>query len=132
MIYMNARVRMISTKRINTKTGKPMTTGFCYADIQGENGFPLSLVCWGEMAGELARYDKGDTLTVSGRLQANDYENKQGEQVTGYQLIIGGLMGVKRTSVMQDEVRPRKHKTKSIGTHPNQTGGIQLDDIPDF
>ena len=90
------------------------------------------MVCWNDLAEELARYGKGDTLTLNGRLQANDYTNKQGELVSGYQLIIDGLMGVKRTSAMQDEVKPRKHKTKSIGTHPNQTGGIQLDDIPDF
>jgi hypothetical protein len=132
MIYMNARLRLISTKRINTKTGKPMTTGFGYADIQGETGFPLGLVCWGDMAGELARYSKGDTLTVSGRLQANDYTNKQGEVVSGYQLIIDGLMGVKRTSAMQDEIKPRKLKTNDIETHPNQTGGVRFDDIPKF
>ena len=77
MIYMNARVRLISTKRITTKTGNPMTTGFCYADIQGETGFPLGLVCWNDIAEELARYGKGDTLTVTGRLQANDYTGKQ-------------------------------------------------------
>ena len=58
MIYLNARVRLVSTKRITTITGKPMTSGFCYADIQGESGFPLGLVCWGDMAEELARYGK--------------------------------------------------------------------------
>ena len=131
MIYMNARVRLISTKRITTKTGKPMTTGFCYADIQGESGFPLGLICWGDMAGELARYGKGDTLTVSGRLQANDYENKTGEQVKGYQLIIDGLMGIKRTAAFQDEVKP-KPRQAAIQPHENQSGGILLDDIPDF
>ena len=132
MIYMNARVRVISTKRITTKTRKPMTTGFCYADIQGETGFPMGLVCWNDIAEELARYSKGDTLTVTGRLQANDYSNKQGDAVNGYQLIVDGLMGVKRTSAMLNEVKPRKHKAKSIDTHPNQTGGIQFEDVPNF
>jgi len=127
MIYMNARVRLISTKRITTKTGKPMTTGFCYADIQGEKGFPLGLVCWNEMAEELARYGKGDTLTVTGRLQSNDYTNKQGEVVNGYQLIVDGLMGVKCTSAMLDEVKPRKNKAEITELHPNQTGGVQFD-----
>ena len=106
MIYMNARIRLVSTKRINTTTGKPMTTGFGYADIQGESGFPLGLVCWNDIAGELARYGKGDTLTVSGRLQANDYENKNGEQVTGYQLIVDGLMGVKQCLDRRVRLRP--------------------------
>lgn len=114
MIYMNARVRVISTKRIKTKKGKPMTTGFSYADIQGETGFPLSLVCWNDMAEELARYGKGDTLTVTGRLQANDYTSKQGEAVNGYQLIIDGLMGVKRTSAMLNEIKPKKHKASEF------------------
>ncbi len=132
MIYMNARVRVISTKPITTKTGKPMTTGFCYADIQGETGFPLGLVCWNDIAEELARYSKGDTLTVTGRLQANDYTNKKGETVNVYQLIVDGLMGVKRTSAMLNEVKPRKHKTKSIEMHPNQTGGVQFDDVPNY
>jgi hypothetical protein len=128
MIYMNARLRLISTKRINTKTGKPMTTGFGYADIQGETGFPLGLVCWGDMAGELARYGKGDTLTVSGRLQANDYE-KNGELVNGYQQIIDGLMGVKRTAAFQDEVKPKK---REVQAHENQTGAVRFDDVPNF
>ena len=132
MIYMNARVRVISIKRITTQTGKPMTTGFCYADIQGETGFPLGLVCWNDIAEELARYSKGDTLTVTGRLQANDYTNKQGETVNGYQLIVDGLMGVKRTSAMLNEVKPRKKEAKSFETHSNKSGGIQFDDVPDF
>ncbi len=132
MIYMNARVRVISTKRITTKTGKPMTTGFCYADIQGETGFPLSLVCWNDIAEELARYGKGDTLTVTGRLQANDYTNKQDEVVNGYQLIVDGLMGVKRTSAMLNEVKPRKQKAEITELHPNQTGGVQFDEVPNL
>jgi len=131
MIYMNARIRLISTKRIKTSTGKPMTSGFGYADIQGESGFPLGLVCWNDIAGELARYGKGDTLTVSGRLQANDYEAKNGEQVKGYQLIIDGLMGIKRTAAFQDEVKP-KNRQAAIQPHENQTGGVLLDEIPDF
>jgi hypothetical protein len=130
MIYMNARIRLISTKSIKTKTGKPMTTGFGYADIQGESGFPLGLVCWNDIAGELARYGKGDTLTVSGRLQANDYA-KGGEQVKGYQLIIDGLMGIKRTAAYQDEVKPKKRQA-AIQPHENQTGAVRFDDIPNF
>ena len=105
-----------------------MTTGFGYADIQGETGFPLGLVCWNDMAEELARYGKGDTLTVSGRLQANDYE-KNGEQVKGYQLIVEGLMGVKRTAAFQDEVKPTKRQTQQ---HPNQAGAVRFDDVPNF
>ena len=132
MIYLNARLRLVSTKRHKLASGKPMTTGFGYADIQGEMGFPLGLVCWNDMAEELARYGKGDTLTVSGRLQANDYENKQGEVVKGYQLIVEGILGSKRTAAFQDEVKPRKHKSKSIETHPNQTGAVRFDDVPNF
>ena len=49
----------------------------------------------------------------------------------GYQLIVDGLMGIKRTSAFQDAVKPKKRKTESIETHPNQTGGILLDDVPD-
>jgi hypothetical protein len=74
-------------KKETSKVTKPMTTGFSYADIQGETGFPLGLVCWNDLAEELARYSKGDTLSLSGKLQANDYINKQGEAVNGYQLM---------------------------------------------
>ena len=131
MIYLNARLRLVTTKRIQTKDGKPMTTGFGYADIQGEMGFPLGLVCWNDMAEELARYGKGDTLTVSGRLQANDYENKQGEAVKGYQLIIEGILGSKRTAAFQDEVKPKKRES-TFEPHPNQTGAVRFDDVPSF
>ena len=75
MIYLNARLRLVTTKRIKTKDGKPMTTGFGYADIQGEMGFPLGLVCWNDMAEELARADyrwhpgqKAHTYTSIGEL----------------------------------------------------------------
>ncbi len=132
MIYMNARVRVISTKRINTKSGKPMTTGFSYADIQGETGFPLGLVCWDDLAEELARYNKGDSVTVTGKLQANDYTNKDGKEINGYQLIVDGLMGIKRTSAMLNEVKPKKRKAQSIEPHPNTTGGIAFDEVPNF
>lgn len=131
MIYMNARVRIVSTNRVNTKTGKPMTTGFSYADVNGETGFPLGLVCWSDLAEELARYGKGDNITVSGKLQANNYTNKQGEEVNGYQLVVDGLMGVKRTSAMLNEVKPKK-RTADASPHPNRTGGIQYDDVPNF
>ena len=124
MIYLNARLRLVTTKRIKTKDGKPMSTGFGYADIQGETGFPLGLVCWNDMAEELARYGKGDTLTVSGRLQANDYE-KNGEQVKGFQLIVDGILGSKRTAAFQDEVKPKKRQS-SIEPHPNQTGAVRF------
>ena len=130
MIYLNARLRLISTKRISIASGKPMTTGFGYADIQGETGFPLGLVCWGDMAGELARYGSGETLTVSGRLQANNYE-KNGEQVKGYQLIVEGIMGAKRTAAYQNEVKPQKRQS-AIESHENQTGAVRLDDEPSF
>ncbi len=124
MIYMNARLRLVLTKRHQIASSKPMTTGFGYADIQGETGFPLGLVCWNDMAEELARYGKGDTLTVSGRLQANDYE-KNGEQVKGYQLIVEGLMGSKRTAAFQDEVKPKKRES-TFEPHPNQAGAVRF------
>jgi single-stranded DNA-binding protein len=131
MIYLNARLRLISTKRHKIASGKPMTTGFGYADIQGETGFPLSLVCWNDIATELARYGSGDTLTVSGRLQANDYV-KNDESVKGYQLIVEGIMGSKRTAAYQNEVKPKKRQTAATQPHENQTGAVRLDDVPSF
>ena len=41
-------------------------------------------------------------------------------------------MGVKRTSAMLNEVKPRKKETNNLEVRPNHTGGIQFDDVPNL
>ena len=72
-----------------------MQNGFGFADIDGESGLPVGLVAFGSLADELSRYRKGDSLRVSGTFKANDYTNKAGDEVQGYQIVLDGIAGVK-------------------------------------
>lgn len=110
-MFVQTRIRLANDPRsIQTKTGTPMATGFGFADIGGENGMPLGLVAFNDLAAELLKYSKGATLGITGQLRANDYTNRDGEEVKGYQVIIDGLIGVKRASPIQVERLPKKRK----------------------
>jgi hypothetical protein len=75
MLYATATLRMANdAKSIKTKTGTPMTGGFGFVDIEGENGMPLSIVCFGEVAKEFVRYRKGDTVRLTGLIKENRYQ----------------------------------------------------------
>lgn len=103
-MWVNTTIRLGADPRsIRTKSGTPMTAGFGFADIGGESGFPLGLVCFNKLADELRRYRKGATLAVTGRLQANDYRKADGTEVHGYQLVLDSLAGVKRRAPVRDD-----------------------------
>lgn len=103
-----ARVRLAKdTRPITTKTGTRMQTGFGFADIDSDNGLPVGVVAFGNLADELAKYRKGATIRVSGKLKANDYTNKQGEEISGYQIICEGIAGLKSAAMKHQERKPK-------------------------
>ena len=107
-MYVIARVRLAKdTKAITTKTGTRMQTGFGFADIDGDSGLPVGLVAFSNLADVLAKYHKGDTLRVSGKLKENNYTNRDGEEVNGYQIICEGIAGVKAATMKHQERKPK-------------------------
>ncbi len=95
-MYVIAKVRLANSPRsITTKTGTRMESGFGFADIDSEQGLPLGVVAFGSLADELHKYRKGDSIRVCGTFRANDYVNRDGEQVSGYQITAEGLAGIK-------------------------------------
>ena len=59
MSWLNCSMRLgADTKKIKTKTGTPMTTGFGFMDVNAESGYPIAVVSFGEIATELAKYKK--------------------------------------------------------------------------
>lgn len=54
-MFVIARVRLVKdTNAIKTKTGTRMQTCFGFADIDGENGLPVGIVAFSNLANELA------------------------------------------------------------------------------
>jgi len=107
-MWINTKIRLANdTKSITTKTGTPMRTGFCFADT-GDDGFPMSVVAFNNMADALAKYHKGDVLVVSGSLQENNYTNKGGEEIKGWQCVIDNIAGVKKQSPTFAEKKQRE------------------------
>ena len=126
-MYVIAKVRLVKPVRpISTKTGTPMSASFGFADIGGDKGLPVGVVGFNNLANELSKYGQGNTIRASGKLQENGYTDKNGDQVDGYQIVLDGIAGVKSAKGVK-AIRPEK-----LEPHPNQTGGIQLDDIPNF
>jgi len=115
-MWINTKIRLAKdTKLIKTKTGTPMRTAFGFAEVaNGESGFPLGLIAFNEMAEGLSKYHAKDVLMISGNLQANNYTNKQGEEITGWQVVIDSIAGVKKQSPVRQQPR-QKSNPKAFG-----------------
>lgn len=110
-MYVIARIRLLKdTNAITTKTGTRMQTGFGFADIDGDSGLPVGLVAFSNLADELAKYRKGDTLRVSGKFKENNYVNNAGEKVEGYQVVADGIAGVKAATMKHQERKPKDNQ----------------------
>ena len=108
-MYVIARIRLATdTRPIQTKTGTTMRSGVGFADVDADDGLPVSLVAFGSLADELGKYHKGDTIRVTGTFKPNDYTKKDGTEVNGWQITIDGLMGVKAA---KGQYSPPKKKT---------------------
>lgn len=103
-MYCIANMRMAKdTHPVQTKTGTRMENGFGFIDIDGRQGLPASVVAFGKLADELAKYEKGAVIRISGIFKANDYTNREGDVVSGYQIIAEGIAGIKSSGIKHQE-----------------------------
>lgn len=132
-MFVIAKVRLVKPVRaIQTKTGTPMSASFGFADIGGESGLPVGIVGFNNLANELSKYGQGNTIRATGTLQENGYTNKNGDQVDGYQIVLDGIAGVKSARGVNAKPKDNAEPKGYEDPHPNQTGGIQFDEVPDF
>lgn len=128
-IYVNARIKIAKDgQSLQTKTGTPMSKSFGFADIGGENGFPLGVIAFGHIAEDLKRVKKGESIAVMGNLQSNSYVNKAGENVTNYQVIADALMTLKRASPLMHERKPKGYQEQGNRHRPQHGVDPDLDD----
>ena len=132
-MFVIAKVKLVKpVKAINTKTGTPMSASFGFADIGGEKGLPVGVVGFNNLANELSKYGQGNTIRATGTLQENGYTDKNGDQIGGYQIVLDGIAGVKSAKGVKAKPKDNSESKGYAEQHPNQTGGIQFDDIPNF
>ncbi|MCF6100353.1 single-stranded DNA-binding protein [Mesorhizobium muleiense] len=69
--------------------GNTWATASIACDIASEGGPPLwlSIVAFGKIAELLLRHDKGDLLSISGKLQVNRWRDRDGNQREQLQII---------------------------------------------
>ena len=111
-MYVIARVRLASPshQRASAK-GNDYTTGFGFADVDADQGLPVGLVAFSNLASVLGRYKKGDTIRITGDFRRNNYTNKAGEDVEGWKIVAEGIAGVKSATVkLQEDNKPDRKK----------------------
>lgn len=107
-MYVIAKVRLVKdTRKIQTKKGTRMQSGFGFADIDGENGLPVGVVAFGSLADELGKYSNGSTIRVSGIFKSNNYTQKDGTEVEGFQITLDGIAGIKAARGKYSQPKPR-------------------------
>ena len=91
-------------RSLETKTGTPMTTASLAVEVD-DTGEPewLGIVTFNRQAEELARHGKGETVSVSGRLQRRTYTTRSGEERQQLQVVADSLVSAR-------SVRPGKRR----------------------
>ena len=100
MIILAAYGRLTSDpKPIQTSTGKAMTAGNIAVNLMARDEQVtefMGLIAFARQADELARMKKGDLLTVSGKLQVNQW-NKDGEEKKQLQIVVDAIVSARTT-----------------------------------
>ena len=95
---------------IETQSGKPMTVASMAVDVSRNNDDDakplwLELIAFGKQADELSRHGKGDLVSVSGRLQSNQWTDGNGETRAQMQIVCDGIISART-------VRPKGGRKK--------------------
>lgn len=127
-MFVISKVRLAKdTRPLQTKSGIAMRSTFGFADVDDEHGMPLSIVAFGNLADELGKYHKGDTLRLSGTFKANNWTDKEGKEVKGFQLVADGIAGVKSARGKYSTPKPKADQQQR-----NQAGNDFYEDSLTF
>ena len=130
MIQMACYGRLGSDPReIQTKSGKDMAVSSLAVNLFDKDGEEhtqwFSIVCFGRLANELLRHEKGTLVSIAGRLQFNEYQTKDGENREELQIIADSLLSAKT-------VRPRGRKKGASGPGAGPQAQADFDDDISF
>lgn len=112
-----------------TKTGKPMTRCSMAVDVTGHNASDeesvwVSVMAFNRVADDLARAEKGQTLSAMGRLTRSHYVAKDGTERESWSLLADSVLTVK-------SARPPGRKASAPAQH-GRPAHVDFDDPIDF
>jgi len=86
-------------RQIVTSTGKSMTVATIAVDVARDDpdAAPLwlGIVAFGRLAEELAKHNRGELVSVAGRVQRRDYTDKLGERQQQLQIVCDSLLSAR-------------------------------------
>ena len=107
-----------------TKTGKPMTRCSIAVDVTGHGGGEesvwVSIMGFNRVADDLARAEKGQTVSAMGKLTRSHYIGKDGTERESWSLLADSVLTVK-------SARPPGRKAA-----PRSSAGVDFDDEISF
>lgn len=82
------------------------------------DGDPTFLRCtlWGNPAEHIAALPKGTRVIVTGKLQQRDYETREGEKRTAFEIVVDELGVSTRFGAVTPPVRPANSRKPETGT----------------
>lgn len=112
-----------------TKTGKAMTRCSIAVDVTGHNASDeesvwVSVMAFNRVADDLARAEKGQTLSAMGRLTRSRYIGKDGTERESWSLLADAVVSVK-------SARPPGRKASAPAQH-GRPAHVDFDDPIDF
>lgn len=87
-------------KRINTQSGKPMAVSSLAVSVgEAQDDHPewFGVVAFGRVADDLLRHQKGDLVSVSGRVQRSTWTRGDGQTVQQLQIVADSLISARTT-----------------------------------
>ena len=92
----------------------------------------INCVSWNQSAEYLCKYgNKGDTVEVTGTLQSRNYEDKNGNKRTAFEVIVDSLSLVVWRSNQQTNISPTQEQNSNLGAFTSQleASGIEFEEI---
>jgi single-strand DNA-binding protein len=124
MIHVAAYGRLgVEPRSLTTRTGKPMASASLAVTLDEQTEW-FGLMVFGRQAEALLKHEKGQCLSVSGRLQRNNW-TKDGQEHSQLQIVLDALISAKT-------VRPGGRANRGSSSEPTQVAGDVPfdDDIP--
>ncbi|MBO0125103.1 single-stranded DNA-binding protein [Agrobacterium sp. OT33] len=115
-------------KMISTQSGKPMSVASIAVTIDDHDAPPqwIGIVAFGNAAEALSRHQKGDMLSVSGRVQRSRWTTDSGEKREQLQIVADSVISSRTVRPTGGRRRPPDHQRK-MSHHPDLNNDLPLD-----
>jgi len=118
-------------RQIQTKSGKPMTTGRLACDDGEGHTIWIDVVTFTSNAEWLARATKGDRIAAMGTLKLNVWQGKDGDEKQVLQLVADNvIVPTAKPRKTSGQKAPTKPVAKKVANDPFQGGGIDETALP--